>query len=797
MRKVRNLLEKIINDKKVFIPVMCSLILIIVICGIGIFLLATSSGGNDLKPGEEQLVMHADFDKDTNGFTTEAWNPGNGFTYLDNGGLENSGCVMVSNFDANDARYRFDVEVEENSYYKISGWIKTADIEQTGNAAGANISVLHNFETYEYVYGTTDWTYVEFYGETADGQDTLPIALRVGFYSGENVGTAWFDDIKVHKVADIPENVECLNFKDTLSQSSDASEDEELPLDENFYEDMTKGAVILSFFVLLSFVIAFRYARAYDGIGRKVPLTPPCGEPMSLGKALVAVFIIGIIIRIVLALTPLQCSGDVNIFKYWGDMSVSEGFTDTYITLKDSIDYPPLYVYVLYAASWIKDLFADSGYQDIIYSLLIKMTPIIADCIIGLFIYKICNKKMRTEWKVFAVAAWLLNPVVIIDSAVWGQVDSVLALFVLLSVYYGYQKKFLWSGLWLGIGVMLKPQAIIVSPIIFFMLVKYFIQEKEELKKKFAGLGFTVMGFMAGAVIPCIPFMFKMGMVETEILGKSFDLPWIFSLFIGTANGYSYASVNSLNFWFLMGKNWITDSAEIWNITILTWGFLAIIAICLVIWILYILFKNKNYLPYLFAGLLYLFVTMFGPRMHERYFFPAVAFFAVAFVLSNNRIWLWMYTLLSVFGFLTITEVLLDLEVGKYLQRVTADPSRYGQFLWVKQSAYRDTIAWVMLGISVVVLVLIVLEVFNVIGKKCKFERIWNENGTADDIVKNDGNNLVENNAFCLEDEDSPLLSLDFGVVTEDIAIEVSQESEIVENSDTDVQNEGDSDDEK
>ncbi|MBE7064510.1 MAG: DUF2029 domain-containing protein [Ruminococcaceae bacterium] len=725
---MNKLIEKVINNKKIFIIVICVLCLIIVGSSVGIvFLLKNASESAAPKTGEDKIILTADFDKDDCGFVTSAWDNDNttfGYTPID--GRENSGCLRVSNFGKNDARYEISLDVEENSYYKISGWIKTEGIEETENVRGANISILNNFEEYEFVYGTQDWTYIEYYGQTAKNQSSLALALRVGFYSGDNVGTAWFDDVAVSQVSKLPEDAVCLDFKETLNSSSgDTEESDEFALDENFYNDLTKVVVILSVFVLLAFVIAYRFARAYDGFGRKKPLSTPCGEKMSVAKALIAIFTIGVIVRIVLALTPLQCSVDVNIFKYWGDQIVAGGFTETYNTLRDSIDYPPLYVYVLFLASSIKDLFGWFAYQGIIYSFLLKLTPIIADCIIGVMLYKFCDKKMSPEWRAFAVASWMFNPIVIIDSAVWGQVDSVLTLFVLLTLYYGLKKKFFVSGLWFGLGVMLKPQAIIISPIIFFMLLKYFIEEKDAVAKKAACLGYTVLGFITGTVVPCLPFMFKMGSVQTELFSKTFNVPWILSLFIGTANHYSYASVNSLNFWYLLGKNWVKDSEEIWNISLLTWGMAAIVIICVIIWVFYLKYRNKNYMPYVFAGVLYLCVTMFGPRMHERYFFPAVAFFAVAYILSNNRIWLWIYTALSAFGFLTVAEVLLDLEVGRYLEDTGAEYSRYAHYLWVGVSTYRNFIAIAMVFTAIAAVTLAILFALNVIGKDSDSDVIW------------------------------------------------------------------------
>lgn len=694
---------------------------------------------NDKKqPVKDELIFSADFNENAAGFVSDAWTlDATEFEHLKKGGIDNSGCLKVSNISNNDARYSVDIDVEEDAYYKISGWIKTENVENKDGSFGANISIMKNFESYEHVLGTEDWKHIEFYGKTADEQNLITLALRVGFYSGECSGTAWFDNITVSRVANVPENIVCLNFAETLNQSESSEEKDEFPLDENFYSDMTSAVQILLFFVFIAFVIAYRFARAYDGFGRKEPLAHPAGGAMSLAKGLIAIMVIGFLIRVVLALTPMQCSVDVNIFKYWGNQIVNGGFTETYNTLKDSIDYPPVYVYVLYMASMVKDLFAGYEYQELIYSFLIKFMPIVADCLIGLFIYKICDKKMSASWKVFVVAAWMLNPVVIIDSAVWGQVDSILALFVLATIYFGHNKKFLASGIALGLGIMLKPQAIIVAPILFYMLLKYVIQEKDEIRKKVQSFGFTALGFVGGAVVPCLPFMFKMGMVETELFGKTLNLPWIFSLFVGTANHYSYASVNSLNFWYIMRKNWVDDSTEFANITLLTWGMGAIVLICILAWVFYMLYKDKKnkYMPYLFAGVLYLGVTMFGPRMHERYFFPAIAFLAVVFVLSNNRIWMWMYAGVSIFGFLTIAEVLLDLEVGKYLEATGADYRRFADFLWVEYTYYRLFIAVFMVLITLAIAVLTILTVFNVLGNRPKFERIW-KNG--EDIETDD-----------------------------------------------------------
>ncbi len=798
-------IHKIKTDKKFFAIVISLLIALIVICIACVAFLLSDVLSEDK---QDKVIFYSDFNEDVGDFKSSAWNKANSvFGHSVSDGIDGSGCVKVSNIRANDARYEINLDVEKNTYYKISGWVKTENITDDGIAAGANISVMKNFEKYQYIYGTNDWTYIETYGKTDRNQEEITVALRVGFYSGDNTGTAWFDNIEVKRISSLPDGVVAVNFADTLT-ANNVQNDEDEPLDENDYFDFTKALVIITVVVFLSFLIAYRYARAYDGFGRKTPLIPPQGKHISLAKGMMFIFMLGILIRLVLAFSPIQCSVDVNVFKYWGDMSVSGGFANTYNTLSGSIDYPPLYVYVLYAASSIKSLFGFLGeYQDIFYSFLIKLTPIIADCIIGLFVYKICDKKMKTEWVLFAVATWILNPVVIVDSACWGQVDSVLALFVLFGVYFAVNKKHWQSGLMLGFGLMLKPQAIIVYPIIFFILFKDFIKSKESVLKRFIPSLKTLGGWLIGAVTPCIPFMFKMGLTEIELLGKTVNVPWIFSLFLGTANHYAYATVNALNSWFIMGKNWILDSEGIgfWSIipfaiialafsagsivaapmsifgfaafailfsvagaaftastSMFIWGMIAIVAICVFIWIVYMIDKNQPFMPYLLAAALYMGVSMFSSRMHERYFFTAIIFLLVAFIMSNNKITMWLYAAMSAFGFLTICEVLLDLEVGRAVKETYGDAgySVYSKYLWVSETPYRMVIAWAMVIISIALFIAAIL--FICCRKQFKHQRfaVWKlEDGELDDSS---------------ELADAPLLSLDYE--TEEFTLSSSNE---------------------
>ena len=56
----------------------------------------------------------------------------------------------------------------------------------------------------DYTDTNGEWVDVELYGKTGLFQSSITVALRVGFYGEENMGTAWFDDVVVERVAEVP-----------------------------------------------------------------------------------------------------------------------------------------------------------------------------------------------------------------------------------------------------------------------------------------------------------------------------------------------------------------------------------------------------------------------------------------------------------------------------------------------------------------------------------------------------------------------------------------------------------------
>ena len=81
-------------------------------------------------------------------------------------------------------------------------------MEDEGN--GANFGIEDLYASSTGLYDTDrQWQYLEWYGKTGADQREITLGVRLGGYSAESVGKAYFDDIELVKVDDsaVPDDV--------------------------------------------------------------------------------------------------------------------------------------------------------------------------------------------------------------------------------------------------------------------------------------------------------------------------------------------------------------------------------------------------------------------------------------------------------------------------------------------------------------------------------------------------------------------------------------------------------------
>lgn len=429
----------------------------------------------------------------------------------------------------------------------------------------------------------------------------------------------------------------------------------------------------------------------------------------------------GLLARLILAGPSMGFGNDIALFKHWASTS-ADGLLDTYNVLGDNIDYPPGYVYILNLCGHLGNLF--HAQDTMLYTIIIKLPAILSDCGIGFFLYLFCKERTSAKWTYFFVLLWMFNPLSILDSAVWGQVDSVLALALVAALYFITKEKYVLSAVLFGVGVMLKPQAIIVLPILFFALLKNkYKRVRTFLFSALAGIG-TAVGLalpfglsvdmttshMHTTVTPILQLLHADGGGVITKIATPFA--WILSLFMGTTGHYDYATVNALNFFFAMDANWVKDSESFWGLTYFIWGMIFIVLGTALTWFLYLKSKRTKTVPFLCAAALLLFVANFGPRMHERYFYPAVVFLLIAAVLANHKAIFGFFVLSSLLGYLSVLEILVDLNLG-------------APWMWPTLSPLRLLLSWGNVLVAIGVMVVAFMYAFGKIEDGQVNKKIW------------------------------------------------------------------------
>ena len=342
-------------------------------------------------------------------------------------------------------------------------------------------------------------------------------------------------------------------------------------------------------------------------------------KTVTIGNATVPLFfILAFTLRIVLSTQYVGFGTDVACFSAWADRMVELGPSKFYA--KDYFsDYPPLYLYALYLIGFIKKTFQITSYSTA-HLILLKLPAILSDLGIGYVIYKIGTKRLGLSRGICLSALYLFQPVVLMNSCLWCQVDSVYTLFLIIAFVFLENKNLLPAMLVFGIGVLLKPQVLVFAPVLLLGVIHYVFRGNFSFLLLIRAIGY---GLLTGIV------MF--------FLAAPFGMENVLSQYFDTLSSYPYASVNAYNFWAGIGLNWYPQETLFCGMPCSSWGTIAIILAAAFALILGLRLGNLNEKYFVVASFLILTVFTFSVRMHERYLYPLIPFLLLGFTGFASR----------------------------------------------------------------------------------------------------------------------------------------------------------------
>ena len=273
---------------------------------------------------------------------------------------------------------------------------------------------------------------------------------------------------------------------------------------------------------------------------------------------------------------------------------------------------------------------------------LLKLPAILADCATaGLFFY-LARRHWSGTAALMLAGLYAFNPAVILDSAVWGQVDSVLTLPILLGVHAAGRSGRPASGAAFATALLIKPQALIFAPLpLLWFGIRFLRRERSATADLLMFCGTAIALFC----LVILPFTVN----ESPF--------WIISKYGSTLASYPYATLNAYNLFALTGANTAPVSQLFLFLPYGVWG--NIFIVLTVLFTTAVMLRGQEPCRFWYAPLfLSASVFVMTAKMHERYLFPALALALGFHIITRDRLALLLFAGFSVTQFLNVAHVL-------------------------------------------------------------------------------------------------------------------------------------------
>ena len=564
---------------------------------------------------------------------------------------DESGVVTLHSDIADDLRLCKKVTVQEGSLYVLTGYIAT---EGVANGRGASLSIDNYSLDKSCVYtqglqGDNDFTETKLYFETKPGQTEIILALRLGGYSEASSGTVRFKDVSLRSGTADEGRYQLLE----AWGGSSNDDDDDAFRDEEHYKSFF--AVIVWAAVLSGVLLIFGIYRNRKLLtGRTLPEKGYWG-----GFAFIVV--VGLLLRLILCALYRGHDSDMGCFIGWGQDIARNGTQQFYWAAgHDWYDYPPGYMLYLGGYSAVLNLFrVDTG---TVLGIFLYMLPAIAaDLFLSLLLMSFARKqRINNAGALILGGLVFLNPALLFLTGAWGQIDSILTLWLVVSFLLLLDPKpgtvdrnRVLSGAVFGLAVMTKWQALMFGPV--YAMAHLFLVRWGE-KEAGKDLRDTVLSALAAfAVILLISLPFK---------GDQ-GLLWFVDRFMTASAHYDYATVEAYNYFAFCGANW-KRAGEYILPNVLTFKQFGTVAILLAILCGFLtilrrrqaqkrldntLSEDKGFL-FLAASLTMALIFTFGHYMHERYVVPILVMLLFAYAFYKDRRLLLIALLFTVTTFL-------------------------------------------------------------------------------------------------------------------------------------------------
>lgn len=277
-----------------------------------------------------------------------------------------------------------------------------------------------------------------------------------------------------------------------------------------------------------------------------------------------------------------------------------------------------------------------------------KIPASIADSILATLLFLLLSTRLSRLLSAMIAGLYAVSPAVLMDSCIWGQVDSIHTLLLVLSVEAARRRSVAWMALWATMAMLFKAQSIILLPLwIAVGWICLQVRPREAVK--------TIAAVVVPVVVLLVPFIGSLG--------------GVWNAYAGAATTYPFIHLNGFSAWFFsapmtephLGErlaHWYArdDSTWAFGLSARTWGMIGVLLLWTRVTISLLRCRADDRSLRWAVRILPLGFFLLSTQMHERYLFPAIALWAwsstatvrwwaawivLSLCAAANMIWVW------------------------------------------------------------------------------------------------------------------------------------------------------------
>jgi len=318
-----------------------------------------------------------------------------------------------------------------------------------------------------------------------------------------------------------------------------------------------------------------------------------------------------------------------------------------YERVEYKVTQPPIYIYSLYIVGNLYQVVSPSMENNRLFNFFLNLIPAFFSILTTFVIYLFVKSISTREIAILTAGAYWLSPLVLLNSPIQGYFDPIIAFFVTASFILLYKKHLSLSYVFLVLGVLSKPTAIIVFPVLFWIGLKDYPFKKNLIAWFFSFITVLIIllpFILNGRALSVFQGVWSINESSQDLSRQSMNLWWLVQYSWTAIHNLYSSDISSVSA--IMGgpgSNWINDIPSILlgnilgfnvqNIGFILWGLFTILNL----WFISVKIHSDRKAIFVAAGLQIYAYFILRVGVQTNHYFVLIPLFCIVSMLSFNK----------------------------------------------------------------------------------------------------------------------------------------------------------------